>query len=178
MNPFVEKYVASHAEYDRCWDALSNQIREKEDKIERLTNQIAKLKKKQESIPSPMPWMDVLDGYKDELEAMSGLTLKHYGPHGLRAEVSLCLVDESKKDKMGWGEWVYYLTITPDIRYSEGSKIVDLKFRYDTGEVDRSFPEGSIGALNNCGNRTAELPDDAAAIYELMKAYTNREEAR
>lgn len=93
----------------------------------------------------------------------SGLDYEILGPFGLRCEIALWIVDktQSRKDLNSYVR--YSIVITPH-------NIDDVWcLYYDTGDIDTSFPKGSIGFMNGFDNIVKKLPKTLDEVWELMQ---------
>lgn len=168
MHQLNAEYQRVFAAYQEKKSTLENQIRMKEQKIERLKRQIDKLTTRRNSLQCPY-WADlIVKPLADALAAFTGKYAQVLGPCGLRAEVSIYLKDNPDDDIM---RCAYdYITLVPDVT---GDSVV---MHYDTGRVVRDCVPGSIAEWNHFGNETLPLPDTIEEIAALLKHYKGHRE--
>lgn len=108
------------------------------------------LKATQRSKGSNASWLDsAIAALAVDLGEHFGEDMSIGGPYGLRAEVVI--------SSYNWS-----LTISPC--FTDGK----LRLYYDTGEIVRRHPAGSIGELNGFNNAQAPLPDNFEDIVDVV----------
>ena len=94
------------------------------------------------------------------LAKAKGCCLYFMGPFGLRSACTLVLYADKAKKPLEQEHWS--ITVMPHF-VGDNTEIW-----YDTYKTVQTYPEGSIGALNNLGNETLPLPGTTDEILTLM----------
>lgn len=122
-------------------------------------------KKDADNIKSPF-WLDeVIVPLAESISNRKGKKPYITGPCGLGSKVYIILHDPFDEDGCRLVDFtdVESLTVEPCFETTEGGSIA-LHFRYETGEVDTTYPEGSLGAYNGPNRVTEPLPDEPDEI--------------
>lgn len=87
--------------------------------------------------------------------------------YGLRAECPVFIIGEGT-DELGYRNTKAHITFTVSLEHrDDGTWFWELW--YDTGEYVKSYPDGSIGALNGFGKKTAKVESVEQVIEFLRK---------
>lgn len=126
-------------------------------------------KKDADNIKSPF-WLDeVIVPLAESISNRKGKKPYILGPYGLGCKVSITLHSPFDEDGCRLADFTdaESLTVEPCFETTEGGSIA-LHFRYETGEVDTTYPEGSLGAYNGLNRVTEPLPDEPDEISKLF----------
>lgn len=149
----------------------NNRCREREEAIEKINvtiekrrKQIQRLEKKRDKLALQAPdWVrDVMHPLAQEIAMKLNQFYDVKGPFGIRAEVSIYIIEDPDMSIIDQGQWS--ITITPHFN-NDG----DMEFYYDTGEVKEDFAPGTVGSMNGMNNVEAPLPENIDEIIKLLK---------
>ena len=127
-------------------------------------------KKDADNIKRPF-WLDeVIVPLAESISNRKGKKPYILGPCGLGSKVSITLHSPFDEDGCRLADFTdaESLTVEPCFETTEGGSIA-LHFRYETGEVDTTYPEGSLGAYNGLNRVTEPLPDEPDEVATLFK---------
>lgn len=160
INDYLEADKIQENEYDSmCKDieSLETKISEREKQIERLKKRI--IKRRNEHYKKNFPgWIQtIIEPLMHDLEKETGLHGEIYGPFGLCNKTSIYLREDMEKSITD--QDTLHITLEPP---REG------KLYYETGEIKKGYPKGSIGELNGMNNVMGVLPDTIEEIVQIM----------
>ena len=126
-------------------------------------------KKEADNIKMPFWYDEVVVPLVESIAHIKGKKAYITGPCGLGSKVHITLhspFDENGCRLVDFTD-AESLTVEPCFETTEGGSIA-LHFRYETGEVDTTYPEGSLGAYNGLNRVTEPLPDEPDEISKLF----------
>ena len=126
-------------------------------------------KKEADNIKMPFWYDEVVVPMVESIAHIKGKKPYILGPHGLGCKVSITLHSPFDEDGCRLVDFTdaESLTVEPCFETTEGGSSA-LHFRYETGEVDTTYPEGSLGAYNELNRVTEPLPDEPDEISKLF----------
>lgn len=126
-------------------------------------------KKDANNIKSPFWLNEVIVPLAEYISNRKGKKPYILGPYGIGSKVSITLHSPFDEDSCRLIDFtdVESLTVEPCFETTEDGFIA-LHFRYETGEVDTTYPEGSLGAYNELNRVTEPLPDEPDEISKLF----------
>lgn len=128
-------------------------------------------KKEADNIKMPFWYDEVVVPMVESIAHIKGKKPYILGPYGIGSKVSITLHSPFDEDGCRLVDFTdaESLTVEPCFETTEGGSIA-LHFRYETGEVDTTYPEGSLGAYNGLNRVTKRLPDELDAVAKLFKS--------
>lgn len=127
-------------------------------------------KKEADSIKTPFWYDEVVVPIAERIAQMKGKKAYIAGPCGLGSKVYITLHDPFDDDGCRLVDFTEAetLTVEPEFDTPEDGNI-SLYLLYETGEVDITYPEGSLGAYNGLNRVTKRLPDELDEVATLFK---------
>lgn len=126
-------------------------------------------KKEADNIKMPFWYDEVVVPMVESIAHIKGKKPYILGPHGLGCKVSITFHSPFDEDGCRLIDFTdaESLTVEPCFETTEDGSIA-LHLRYETGEVDTTYPEGSLGAYNELNRVTEPLPDEPDEISKLF----------
>ena len=126
-------------------------------------------KKEADNIKMPFWYDEVVVPMVESIATMKGKKPYILGPYGIGSKVSITLHSPFDEDVCRLIDFTdaESLTVEPCFETTEDGSIA-LHLRYETGEVDTTYPEGSLGAYNELNRVTEPLPDEPDEISKLF----------
>lgn len=126
-------------------------------------------KKEANNIKMPFWYDEVVVPMVESIATMKGKKPYILGPYGIGSKVSITLHSPFDEDSCRLIDFTdaESLTVEPCFETTEDGSIA-LHLRYETGEVDTTYPEGSLGAYNELNRVTEPLPDEPDEISKLF----------
>lgn len=127
-------------------------------------------KKEADNIKMPFWYDEVVVPMVESIATMKGKKPYIIGPCGLGAKVYITLhspFDDESCRLYDFSE-AETLMVEPEFDSIEDGLIATY-LRYETGEVDTTYPEGSLGAYNGLNRVTERLPDELDEVAKLFK---------
>ena len=127
-------------------------------------------KKEANNIKIPFWYDEVVVPIVEHIAQTKGKKAYITGPCGLGSKVYITLHDPFDDDGCRLVDFTdaETLTVEPLFDTPEDGNI-SLHLLYETGEVDTTFPEGSLGAYNGLNRVTKRLPDELDEVARLFK---------
>lgn len=127
-------------------------------------------KKEADNIKMPFWYDEVVVPMVESIAHIKGKKPYILGPHGLGCKVSITLHSPFDEDGCRLVDFTdaESLTVEPEFDSIEDGLIATY-LRYETGEVDTTYPAGSLGAYNGLNRVTERLPNELDEVAKLFK---------
>lgn len=162
MLEYTKKYFEHKKQVAIKRAEVENEIEKRRARINRAKKQIARLEERLVRDDMFVSWIDdIVTPLMKDLEQLAGegWTGEIYGPFGIECRTSIYLRKDMSKSITE--QPVFGITITPPDK--------DGMMKYETGEKDDTYRQGSLGDLNGMNYIKAPLPDAVSEIWEIMK---------